>query len=75
MKTQKLSVALNIGFSILIFALILTPKQSNFIMENRIYLDNAATTPIDPAVVESMTEIMANHYGNPSSTHGHASGA
>ncbi|MDA8628695.1 cysteine desulfurase [Bacteroidia bacterium] len=40
-------------------------------MENRIYLDNAATTPIDQAVVESMTEIMANHYGNPSSTHGH----
>jgi cysteine desulfurase len=37
----------------------------------RIYLDNAATTPIDPAVVDSMVEVMKNHYGNPSSTHGH----
>lgn len=37
----------------------------------RIYLDNAATTPIDPIVVDSMVEVMKNHYGNPSSTHGH----
>lgn len=40
-------------------------------MEKRIYLDNAATTPMDPIVIESMTEMMVHHYGNPSSTHGH----
>lgn len=39
--------------------------------ENRIYLDNAATTPIDPSVIEAMISIMKDHYGNPSSTHGH----
>jgi cysteine desulfurase len=37
----------------------------------RIYLDNAATTPMDPAVVEKMVEVMKFHFGNPSSTHGH----
>lgn len=37
----------------------------------RIYLDNAATTPLDPHVVESMIEVMKHHFGNPSSTHGH----
>jgi len=40
-------------------------------MENRIYLDNAATTPLDPTVIETMVEVMKEHYGNPSSTHGH----
>jgi len=39
--------------------------------ENRIYLDNAATTPLDPAVIETMVTVMKDHYGNPSSTHGH----
>lgn len=34
-----------------------------------IYLDNAATTRIDPQVVEAMTDVMARVYGNPSSTH------
>jgi cysteine desulfurase len=36
---------------------------------NRIYLDNAATTPMDKAVVSLMTEMMENQYGNPSSIH------
>jgi len=36
---------------------------------NRIYLDNAATTPMDKAVVSLMTEMMVNQYGNPSSIH------
>jgi len=36
----------------------------------RVYLDNAATTPLDPAVIEVMTDIMQNHYGNPSAIHG-----
>ncbi|MEO0728037.1 MAG: cysteine desulfurase family protein [Bacteroidota bacterium] len=35
----------------------------------RIYLDNAATTPLDPAVIERMAEVMASTPGNPSSIH------
>jgi cysteine desulfurase len=37
----------------------------------RIYLDNAATTPIDEAVLQEMTAVMREHYGNPSSIHAH----
>jgi cysteine desulfurase len=33
-----------------------------------IYLDNAATTPIDPRVLEKMLPFMAEHFGNPAST-------
>lgn len=36
---------------------------------NRIYLDNAATTPLDPLVIEEMTAVMKNSYGNPSAIH------
>lgn len=36
---------------------------------NRIYLDNAATTAIDPIVIDFMVEIMGQVYGNPSSIH------
>lgn len=35
----------------------------------RVYLDNAATTPIDPLVIEEMTNVMQNYYGNPSAIH------
>ncbi|NJC26341.1 cysteine desulfurase family protein [Neolewinella antarctica] len=35
----------------------------------RIFLDNAATTPLDPDVLSAMTDVMANNYGNPSSIH------
>lgn len=35
----------------------------------KVYLDNAATTPIDPEVVAEMVKIMHEDYGNPSSTH------
>ena len=35
----------------------------------KIYLDNAATTPILPEVIETMTVAMQTIYGNPSSTH------
>ena len=35
----------------------------------RIYLDNAATTPMHPEVIEEMAECMKNSFGNPSSTH------
>jgi cysteine desulfurase len=33
----------------------------------RIYFDNAATTPIDPLVLESMLPYLHSHFGNPSS--------
>lgn len=33
----------------------------------RVYLDNAATTPLDPRVVEAMLPYMTTHFGNPSS--------
>ena len=36
---------------------------------NKIYLDNAATTPLDPDVVDAMVAIMKNTYGNPSAVH------
>ena len=32
-----------------------------------IYLDNNATTPIDPAVAEKMSQFIKEHFGNPSS--------
>lgn len=35
-----------------------------------IYLDHAATTPMHPAVIEEMTAVMNNIFGNPSSIHG-----
>lgn len=35
----------------------------------RVYLDNAATTPMHPEVIDIMTQCMLNIYGNPSSTH------
>lgn len=37
----------------------------------RVYLDNAATTPVDPEVLKAMYAVMENHYGNPSSIHSH----
>jgi cysteine desulfurase len=40
-------------------------------MQNRIYLDNAATSPLDPEVLDAMIPVMRDLYGNPSSTHGH----
>ncbi|WP_367865907.1 cysteine desulfurase family protein [Pedobacter sp. WC2423] len=36
---------------------------------NRIYLDNAATTPLDKEVMAEMINVMENYYGNPSSIH------
>ena len=35
----------------------------------RIYLDNAATTPLDKEVMTEMLHVMNNYYGNPSSIH------
>ena len=36
---------------------------------NKIYFDNAATTQIRPEVIQEITKIMVEDYGNPSSTH------
>ena len=35
----------------------------------KVYLDNASTTAFRPEVIQEMTKIMAEDYGNPSSTH------
>src|SRR5579864_3717461 len=37
----------------------------------KVYLDNAATTPLDPEVFEAMKPFMLDDFGNPSSTHSH----
>jgi len=38
-------------------------------MKDKIYFDNAATTPMDTEVVKVITKTMASTFGNPSSTH------
>lgn len=35
----------------------------------RVYFDNAATSPLEPEVIEVMTRCMHEHFGNPSSIH------
>lgn len=35
----------------------------------KVYLDNAATTPMDPQVIDTMVNMMKNQFGNPSSIH------
>ena len=35
----------------------------------KVYLDNAATTQLNQKVVDEMTSVLVNSYGNPSSTH------
>ena len=37
----------------------------------KVYFDHAATTPLCNEAIETMTGLMKEHYGNPSSTHSH----
>ncbi len=41
----------------------------SFSTKPRIYLDHAATTPVDPVVLEAMRPFLESVYGNPSSLH------
>ena len=41
-------------------------------MTDRIYLDHAATTPLDERVLEAMLPYLRDHWGNPSSLYGEA---
>ena len=36
----------------------------------KVYLDNASTTAVHPEVIQEMTKVLTEDYGNPSSTHG-----
>lgn len=38
-------------------------------MPEQIYLDNAATTPLEPAVLEAMMPYLTQNFGNPASLH------
>ena len=44
---------------------------NNFIFKKmkKVYLDNASTTALRPEVIQEMTKVLTEEYGNPSSTH------
>ena len=41
----------------------------NFVAMKKVYLDNASTTQLRPEVIQEMTKVMTDDFGNPSSTH------
>jgi cysteine desulfurase len=43
---------------------------TNFMAIRRVYLDNSATTPVDPRVATAMTRAVVETFGNASSVHG-----
>ena len=38
-------------------------------MSTKVFLDNAATTPMAPEIIDMMSEMMKTHFANPSSVH------
>jgi cysteine desulfurase len=43
--------------------------------ETTVYLDNNASTPVDPRVLDAMLPLLTEHYANPSSVHAFGSAA
>src|SRR5512139_2955395 len=48
---------------------IIRPSIEGNEMNDRIYFDNSATTPLDPRVTQAMEPYLAGIFGNPSSLH------
>jgi len=48
---------------------VLPPFFCKFAPMKKAYLDNASTTALRPEVIQEITEILTENYGNPSSTH------
>ncbi|MFZ6015409.1 MAG: cysteine desulfurase family protein [Patescibacteria group bacterium] len=44
-------------------------RGSKFVVRNSIYMDHAATTPVDDKVIKAMMPYFDTYYGNPSSLH------
>jgi cysteine desulfurase len=44
-------------------------NRKNHISDMEIYCDNAATTALDPEVIDAILPFLTQNYGNPSSTH------
>lgn len=47
-------------------------RYNRTVMTGRIYLDHAATTPLDERVLDAMLPYLRDHWGNPSSLYGEA---
>src|ERR671910_1238149 len=45
-------------------------EDRNFMAGRRVYLDNSATTPVDPRVAAVMARAVVENFGNASSVHG-----
>lgn len=43
--------------------------EKQFANEKRVYMDNAATTPVDPRVLKAMLRFFSDDFGNPGSMH------
>jgi cysteine desulfurase len=46
------------------------PAELNLMPVRRVYLDNSATTPVDPRVATAMARAVVENFGNASSVHG-----
>jgi len=46
------------------------PEELNLMPSRRVYLDNSATTPVDPRVASAMARAVVETFGNASSVHG-----